>query len=138
MEDTRTNSLIITDVPQQFEIIENTIAKLDVPVPQILIEVEMLDVSKSTADQLGITYGATLMHFYRRTKAVNYPFSESQATASLPVPVLPVLLPVPVLLAPVAYTPGSFNASGMTATLNFLTTQHRCPHSGASKDIDFK
>ena len=98
VEDTRTNSLIITDVPAQFEIIESTIARLDVPVPQILIEVEMLDVSKSTGDQLGIQYGATPLIFTGGTKAVNYPFGQSTGPL-LQVPVLvPVPVPVPVLV----------------------------------------
>ena len=56
VEDPRTNSLMITDVPQQFPLIEETIAKLDVPVLQILIEVEMLDVSKSTGELLGLNF----------------------------------------------------------------------------------
>ena len=74
VEDARTNSLIITDVPAQFSIIESTISKLDVPVPQILIEVEMLDVSKSTADQLGVSYGANPLTFTGGSKLENWPF----------------------------------------------------------------
>ncbi len=58
-EDSRTNSLIITDVPDRFPVIEDTIAKLDVPVLQILVEVEMLDVSKVNAEKIGITYGSS-------------------------------------------------------------------------------
>ncbi|MBI3602494.1 MAG: secretin and TonB N-terminal domain-containing protein [Candidatus Omnitrophica bacterium] len=58
VEDPRTNSLMITDAPEQFPLIEETIAKLDVPVLQILIEVEMLDVSKSTGDKLGINFSS--------------------------------------------------------------------------------
>ncbi|MFH1655929.1 MAG: secretin N-terminal domain-containing protein [Candidatus Omnitrophota bacterium] len=59
IEDPRTNSLIITDLPSQFPVIENTIARLDVPTPQVLIEVEMLDVSKNLVDKLGVDWGAT-------------------------------------------------------------------------------
>lgn len=114
VEDVRTNSLIITDVSSQFDVIEDTISKLDVPIPQILIEVEMLDVSKSDADQLGITYGATPLTFQGGAIAENYPFSSrrptsagsssSSSSGSGP------------------FTSGSFSASGMTAALNFLTT----------------
>ncbi|NTV28877.1 MAG: hypothetical protein HGA80_02230 [Candidatus Omnitrophica bacterium] len=57
-QDARTNSLIVTDMPKQFAIVEKTIARLDVPVPQILIEVEMLDVSKNTLDSLGLKFTA--------------------------------------------------------------------------------
>ena len=35
-----TPKIQLTDIPSQFPVIEKTIARLDVPVPQILIEVE--------------------------------------------------------------------------------------------------
>jgi len=108
VQDARTNSLIITDVPGQFDIIDNTIAKLDVPIPQILIEVEMLDVSKSTGDQLGITYGATPFSFLGGgSKTTGWPFGpggNNSTTSS-------------------SGSTTGFSASGMTATLNYLATQ---------------
>jgi type II secretory pathway component GspD/PulD (secretin) len=57
IEDYRTNSLIVTDIPSNMPIIEKTIAALDISVPQVLIDVEMLDVSKDTVDQLGFKFG---------------------------------------------------------------------------------
>ena len=42
VEDTRTNSLIVSDYPSQFPLIEQTITRLDVRVPQILIEAEII------------------------------------------------------------------------------------------------
>ncbi len=119
VEDTRTNSLIITDLPAQFDIIESTIAKLDVPVPQILIEVEMLDVSKSTADKLGISYGATPLTFTGALKATTWPFTRSQASIS-PASSSGSSSSSSSISGP--YTPGSISAAGLTATLNFLTT----------------
>ncbi len=56
-EDPRTNSLIITDEEEYFSQIEKVLSKLDMPVPQVLIEVKMLDVSKTAADALGVNYG---------------------------------------------------------------------------------
>jgi len=58
-EDIRSNSLIVTDIPSNFPIIEQTIAALDVPVPQVLLEVEMLDVAKDKVDKIGFKYGQT-------------------------------------------------------------------------------
>lgn len=55
--DIRTNGLIITDVPEKFLVIEEVIAKLDVPLPQVMIEVEMLDVNKSDTELLGFNHG---------------------------------------------------------------------------------
>ncbi len=59
-EDSRTNSLVITDVPLQFENIEKTIRELDVPVPQVIIEVEIIDVKKTLADQMGMQWTGTM------------------------------------------------------------------------------
>jgi type IV pilus assembly protein PilQ len=55
--DERTNSLIITDVEENFLSIEQTIAKLDVSIPQVLIQVEMVDVSKEAIETLGVKLG---------------------------------------------------------------------------------
>lgn len=55
-EDKRTNSLIITDVPTNFERIEQLIAMLDVQQPQVMLEVEMLDVSKALTDKIGLKF----------------------------------------------------------------------------------
>ena len=58
-EDPHTNSLIITDIPSRFVVIDQLIAKLDVPQVQIMLEVEMLDVSKNKTDLLGLKFGNT-------------------------------------------------------------------------------
>ncbi len=57
IEDCRTNSLIVTDIPSKIPVIEKLIASLDVPVPQVLLEVEMLDVSKNSVDKIGFDFG---------------------------------------------------------------------------------
>lgn len=59
IEDQRTNSLVVTDIPSRIGVIEKTIGFLDVPVPQVMLEVEMLDVSKNTVDQMGFEFGAS-------------------------------------------------------------------------------
>lgn len=79
IEDQRTNSLIVTDIPSQFPEIEQTLARLDVRVPQILIEVEMLDISKTTADQLGVRFGDTPMTFTGAERDSIYPFDRNKA-----------------------------------------------------------
>ena len=56
VEDYRTNSFIITEIPQNMEKITQVIASLDIPIPQIMLEVEMLDVNKNDIDRLGINY----------------------------------------------------------------------------------
>lgn len=58
-EDTRTNSLIVTDIPTRFPIIEELITHLDVPQPQVMLEVEVLDVDKAKVDTIGFKFGQT-------------------------------------------------------------------------------
>ncbi|MFH1413842.1 MAG: secretin N-terminal domain-containing protein [Candidatus Omnitrophota bacterium] len=56
IEDARTNSLIITDTPRNMKAIAEVIASLDVTVPQVLLEVEILDVIKGVVDDMGIEW----------------------------------------------------------------------------------
>jgi len=115
-ENPRTNSLIITDMASQFPIIEDTIAKLDVPIPQILIEVEMLDISKQTADTIGIKYGGTPFVFTGASRTDYYPWDYNELVRTGKV--------VETASDPARdYTTGSLNFSGLSATLQFLRTQ---------------
>ena len=64
--DPRTNKLIITDVAEVFPQIENILAELDIKPPQILIEAQIVEVSKTSGLTLGFEYGGadgTLVSF---------------------------------------------------------------------------
>jgi len=61
--DGRTNSLVVTDIASQFSVIEKVIDILDTPTPQVMIEVEMLDVSKRTIDEMGMDLSGQIMSF---------------------------------------------------------------------------
>jgi len=109
VEDPRTNSIIITDIPSQFSLIERTLARLDVPIPQILIEVEMLDVAKEVADKMGVKYGESPLSFAGAQREHYLPWDENElirdgeATQG-------------------EYTTGTISAAGLTAILQFLRT----------------
>lgn len=79
VEDIRTNSLIVSDIPSQFPLVEQAIARLDVRTPQILIEAEMLDISKNTADLLGAKFGDTPVTFTGAERDLLYPFNRNKA-----------------------------------------------------------
>lgn len=64
IEDYRTNSLIVTDTPARMKVITQVITALDIEIPQIMLEVEMLDVSKNAIDKLGVKYGQTPLTAY--------------------------------------------------------------------------
>ncbi len=77
VEDTYTNSLVVVDVPSQFPIIDKVISQLDRPQPKVMIEVEMLDVSKHLIDQLGIDYANGLTFtFTGGSYSTSFPFSK--------------------------------------------------------------
>ena len=54
--DKRSNSLIIKEMPSQFAIIEDVLARLDVRTSQVMIEVEIIETTTSVADKLGIQW----------------------------------------------------------------------------------
>ncbi len=78
-EDPRTNSIIVTDYPSRFGMIEKIINNLDIPTPKVLIEVEILDVNKNLLDRLGFKYGAggspEIFRLSGAIKGVNFPFT---------------------------------------------------------------
>ncbi len=76
-EDCRTNSLIITDIPSVFSEVEKIISYLDIPQPQVMLEVEMLDVSKGATDQLGIDWsnaGSYSANINSATQTTAFPY----------------------------------------------------------------
>ncbi|MBO4707314.1 MAG: hypothetical protein J5594_01985 [Elusimicrobiaceae bacterium] len=54
--DSRTNKLIITDVPEVFPQIESILDELDVKAPQILIEAQVIEVSKGSGYDVGFNW----------------------------------------------------------------------------------
>ncbi|MFA5411315.1 MAG: secretin N-terminal domain-containing protein [Candidatus Omnitrophota bacterium] len=56
IEDNRINSLIVQDIASRIPMITQAILSLDVPAPQVMLEVEMLDVSKNTVDKMGVLF----------------------------------------------------------------------------------
>ena len=105
VQDPRTNSLIVTDIPSQFDVIEKVIALLDTPTPQVMIEVEMLDVDKNTVDEMGVQTSQHLLTATAAKTFTSFPFFAS--SGALPKP---------------AFQYGTLDSSMFTATLDFLTT----------------
>ncbi|HEY0788234.1 MAG TPA: AMIN domain-containing protein, partial [Thermoanaerobaculia bacterium] len=57
--DTRTNQLIITDVPNYLPTILNLIESVDIPTPQVMIEARIVETVKNFARRLGVEWGFT-------------------------------------------------------------------------------
>ena len=52
----KTNSLIMRDTPEAIRLAEKMIADQDIPEPEIMLEVEVLEVTRTRLSQLGIRY----------------------------------------------------------------------------------
>ena len=56
--ETRTNQLFVSDIPSKLEEIQNLIAKIDIPVRQVLIEARIVEADDSFGRTLGVKLGA--------------------------------------------------------------------------------
>ena len=56
--DERTNSIIITDIPSRFALIDRAIAGLDCLLPQVIIEARIVELTTSDLDQLGVNWSS--------------------------------------------------------------------------------
>lgn len=56
--DVRTNTLIITDIPEKVEEMISVVKTLDVKTPQVMIEAKIVEVTRNYAQELGIKWGA--------------------------------------------------------------------------------
>lgn len=76
--DRRTNSVIITSIPEDFPLIEETIKSLDVPTPQALIEAEIVEIETDILNKLGLEWGnqttGTFITFSGPIRKTAFPF----------------------------------------------------------------
>jgi type IV pilus secretin PilQ/predicted competence protein len=104
--DKRSNSLIITDIPSQFSVIENVLARLDTRTPQVMIEAEILETSTTVADKLGMSWSGVFGAYAGPVHSTIWPLrGEFGKNASLGEGIT---------------TAGSVSLSGMTATLRAI------------------
>jgi general secretion pathway protein D len=54
--DERSSTVVLRDTPEHVRMAEKLVAALDVPEPEVIMEVEVLEISHSMAEQLGINY----------------------------------------------------------------------------------
>ncbi|MDP8252840.1 MAG: secretin N-terminal domain-containing protein [Candidatus Kaelpia aquatica] len=74
--DKRTNSLIVTDIPSRFPMIEDAITQLDQPTPQVMIEAEILEVSTDYMEEIGIYFeDSGMIQITGSELATRFPFN---------------------------------------------------------------
>ena len=75
--DSRTNSLIVTDVPSALTQIEAVLKELDVKTLQVMISAEIMEVSVDTLKRLGVEWGnanGQLMTYAAGSRSTFFPF----------------------------------------------------------------
>lgn len=80
LRDERTNTLIITDIPEQVERIEKVIKELDTKTPQVMIEAEVLETGANVLRDLGIKWGnqaGELFKFAGPQRSTTFPFARN-------------------------------------------------------------
>jgi len=75
--DSRTNSLLITDIPSNFASIEEVLKELDIKTQQVMISAEIMEVSLDTLKRIGVEWGTAtgqLMSYAAGTRSTFWPF----------------------------------------------------------------
>lgn len=122
VEDPRTNSLIVTDIAQNFSRIDATISKLDVKIPMILIEVEMLDISTDNSTLIGAKWNPSPLAFQGGEKSIFAPFNEDNILDDNLAPADHIPGARNDAYGP-QYTAGTISFAGLGYTLQFLKTK---------------
>ncbi len=73
--DERANEIIIRDTPEAVRMAEKLIASLDVAEPEVMMEVEVLEITRSKLQQLGVNY-PTSLQFAMTSPTGDFVFSD--------------------------------------------------------------
>jgi type IV pilus assembly protein PilQ len=71
ISEARTNQLFVTDVPSRLEQVQALIAKIDIPVRQVLIEARIVEAADSFGKSLGVRLGGRPFNTTRNVMAGN-------------------------------------------------------------------
>ncbi|MBI5883106.1 MAG: hypothetical protein HZB91_08380 [Elusimicrobia bacterium] len=74
----RTNSIIVTDIPESFPQVEQIIAELDKKTPQVMIEAQIVEINSDRARELGFEWGGAggeLASFTAGKRDVSFPLN---------------------------------------------------------------
>lgn len=83
--DSRTNSLIITDLPERFAQVESLIRDLDKKSPQVIIEAQIVEINSNGLQRLGVEFGGPngeLMRFVGPSRYTDYLMREGGFTGA--------------------------------------------------------
>jgi type IV pilus secretin PilQ/predicted competence protein len=76
--DARTNSLIVTEIPDQMTLIEEMISTLDTRTKQILIDVQIIETTPGTARRIGFAWGETSVSYTGPSTSSKFPLNRNR------------------------------------------------------------
>jgi type II secretory pathway component GspD/PulD (secretin) len=76
--DARTNSLIVTEIPDQMTLIEEMISTLDTRTKQILIDVQIIETTPGTARRIGFVWGETSVSYAGPSTSSKFPLNRNR------------------------------------------------------------
>ncbi len=88
ISETRTNQLFVTDIPSKLEQVQSLIAKLDIPVRQVLIEARIVEAADTFGKSLGVRLGGRP---FTLNNSQNTQFGSTYITPNIPVGTAPQL-----------------------------------------------
>ncbi len=122
--DPRTNSVIVTDVPENFPRIEGVLAALDIRTPQILVDAEIIETTLTKLKDLGVEWGSgsegTLLTFTPAQRATGFPFSLTNSNQSAQEMVATTVSGAPAFTRNGQISLGTLNMGQLNAVLQAL------------------
>jgi Type II secretory pathway, component PulD len=73
------NLLIITDVPDRFKLFDQIISEIDKPVPEVMIEVELIETTASFLHDLGIKWSGQFASYTGPATSTPFPYTPWEA-----------------------------------------------------------
>jgi type II secretory pathway component GspD/PulD (secretin) len=104
-----TNILIVTDVPDRFKLIDQVISEIDRPIPEVMLEVELIETTSKYLKELGMKWDKSMMSMIGASASTTFPFSSERAVGRD---------------APPSFNYGLLSSSAMKWTLEMLQTDN--------------
>lgn len=79
-----TNILIITDVPDRFKLIDQVINEIDRPVPEVMLEVELIETTSNYIKEMGVAWSTKMMEFSGGNTVTSFPFISGERSRTVP------------------------------------------------------
>ena len=121
-----TNTLIVTDTLEKLNEIEKIIQQIDVPSPQVILEVHIMEVRKDLLKDHGVEWGGSdgaMFTFTAGNKTTTFPYNAIDFQNRDPMRVLSNTIAASTSNTVPSYTLGSISGTDFKAILHFITTQ---------------